>query len=151
MNLIHGHDKKLLKFLGPCSYFQGHIGKETSKFRPKTFKYTFSLEWFNGLYPNLHDLKPRHDKSWCDLCDLDLIIQGYIRKKVKFRLKLIKCALSSERVSGCYLHLDKINFGTILLFSRLHNKKLLSLGKSYQICEEAGDVSKFTQFVWSGK
>ena len=21
------------------------------------------LEWFNGLYPNLHDLKPRHDKS----------------------------------------------------------------------------------------
>ena len=45
---------------------------------------------------------------------------------------------------------DKI-FGTIFLFSRLHNKKLLSLGKSYQICEEAGDVSKFTQFVWSGK
>ena len=21
MNLIHGHDKKLLKFLGPCPYF----------------------------------------------------------------------------------------------------------------------------------
>ena len=41
---------------------------------------------------------------------------------------------------------DKV-FGTIFLFSRLHNKKLLSLGKSYQICEEAGDVSKFTQFV----
>ena len=30
---------------------------------------------------------------------------------------------------------DKI-LGTIFLFSRLHNKKLLSLGKMYQICED---------------
>ena len=29
------------KFLGPGPYFQGHIGKETSKFMPKTFKCTF--------------------------------------------------------------------------------------------------------------
>ena len=41
---------------------------------------------------------------------------------------------------------DKI-FGTIFLFSRLHKKKLLSLGKTYLICEESADVSKFTQFV----
>ena len=45
---------------------------------------------------------------------------------------------------------DKI-FETIFLFSRLLKKKLLSLGKSYQISEELADVSKFTQFVWSGK
>ena len=45
---------------------------------------------------------------------------------------------------------DKI-FGTIFLFSRFHKKKLLSLGKSYLISEESTDVSKFTQFVWSGK
>ena len=42
-------------------------------------------------------------------------------------------------------------FGTIFLFSRLRKKKLLSLGKSYLICEESADVSKFTQLVWSGK
>ena len=40
---------------------------------------------------------------------------------------------------------DKV-FGTIFLFSRLHKKKLLSLGKSYLICEELADVSKFTKF-----
>ena len=40
---------------------------------------------------------------------LFLISQGYIEKKVKFRLKLIKRALSSERVSGDYLNLDEIN------------------------------------------
>ena len=161
MNLKHGQDKKLLKCLGPWPYFQGHIGKETSKFRQKTVKCTFSLEWFNGLYPNLHDLKRRHDKSWCDFCDLELIIQGCIRKKSQIRLKLIKCALPSERVSGYYINLDEINiwlwqkmicevFGTIFLFSRLHKKKLLSLGKSYLICEESADVSKFTKFVWAG-
>ena len=33
----------------------------------------------------------------------------FLEKKVKFRLKLIKCALSSERVSGYYLNLDEIN------------------------------------------
>ena len=31
---------------------------------------------------------------------------------------------------------DKV-FGTIFLLSRLHKKKLLSLGKSYLICEES--------------
>ena len=44
---------------------------------------------------------------------------------------------------------DKV-FGTIFLFSRLHKKKLLSLGKSYLLCEESADVSKFTKFVWAG-
>ena len=42
---------------------------------------------------------------------------------------------------------DDKNIGTIFLFSRLHKKKLLSLGKSNQIYEESADVSKFTQFV----
>ena len=41
---------------------------------------------------------------------------------------------------------DKV-FGTIFLVSTLHQKKLLSLGKSYLICEESADVSKFTKFV----
>ena len=45
---------------------------------------------------------------------------------------------------------DKV-FGTIFLFSRLHKKKLLSLGKSYLICEESADVSEFTNFVRAGK
>ena len=45
---------------------------------------------------------------------------------------------------------DDKNFRTIFLFSRLHKEKLLSLGKSYLICEESTDVSKFTQFVNSG-
>ena len=45
---------------------------------------------------------------------------------------------------------DKV-FGTIFLYSRLHKKKLQSLGKSYLICEELADVSKFTKFVWAGK
>ena len=44
---------------------------------------------------------------------------------------------------------DKV-FGTFFLFSRLHKEKLLSLGKSYLICESA-DVLKFTKFVWAGK
>ena len=39
---------------------------------------------------------------------------------------------------------DDKNFRTIFLFSRLHKKKLRSLGKSYLICEESADVSKFT-------
>ena len=39
---------------------------------------------------------------------------------------------------------DKV-FGTIFfLFSRLHKKKLLSLGKSYLIYEESANVSKCT-------
>ena len=42
---------------------------------------------------------------------------------------------------------DDKNFGTIFLFTRLHKKKLLSLGKGYLICEESADVSKFTQLV----
>ena len=47
---------------------------------------------------------------------------------------------------------DDKDFGTIFLFSRLHiEKKLLSLGKSYLICEESADVSKFTKFVCAGK
>ena len=41
---------------------------------------------------------------------------------------------------------DKV-FGTIFLFSGLHKKKLLSLGKNYLICEESADVSKFTKAV----
>ena len=45
---------------------------------------------------------------------------------------------------------DDKEFGTIFLFSRLHKKKLLSLGKSYPIYEESVDVSKFTK-VLSGK
>ena len=108
MNLIHGHDKMLLNFWDPDLIFKVTLEK-TSKLRPKTFKCTFSFEWFNGLYPNLHDLKPRHDKSRCGFCDLDLIIQGKIGKKVKFRVNLIKWALSSERVSGYFLNLDEIN------------------------------------------
>ena len=40
---------------------------------------------------------------------------------------------------------DKV-FGTIFLFSRLHKKRLLSLCKSYLICEESADVSKFTKY-----
>ena len=39
---------------------------------------------------------------------------------------------------------DDKDFGTIFLFSRLHKKKLLSLGKSYLVCEESADFSKFT-------
>ena len=108
MNLIHGHDKKLLKCFEPWPYFQGYIGKETSKFRSKTFKCTFSMEWFDELYPNLHDLKPKHDKSWCGFVTLTLLFK-VTWKKVKFRLKLIKCALSSERVSGYYLNFDEIS------------------------------------------
>ena len=42
---------------------------------------------------------------------------------------------------------DDKDFGTIFLFSRLHKKKLIRLGKSYLICEESADVSKFTEFV----
>ena len=39
---------------------------------------------------------------------------------------------------------DKV-FVTIFLVSMLHQKKLLNLGKSYLICEESADVSKFTK------
>ena len=40
---------------------------------------------------------------------LTLLFKVALEKKVKFRLKLIKCALSSERFSGYYLNLDEIN------------------------------------------
>ena len=81
MNLIHVHDKKLLKCLGPWPYFQGHIGKETSNFRQTIFKCTFSLEWFNGLYPNLHDLKPRHDKVDAVFVTLSSLFKVALEKK----------------------------------------------------------------------
>ena len=40
---------------------------------------------------------------------LNLLFKVALEIKVKFRLKLIKCALPSERVSGYYLNLDEIN------------------------------------------
>ena len=56
-------------------------------------------------------------------------------------------------VFGLYQYLimtkdDKV-FGAIFLFSRLHKKKLLSLGKSYLICEESADVFKVYQIYMS--
>ena len=45
---------------------------------------------------------------------------------------------------------DKVFIMTRLIFKVTLEKKMLSLGKIYRMCESA-DASEFTKFVWAGK
>ena len=57
-------------------------------------------------------LKPGHDKKLIQFWRLWPYLQGRIRKNPNLGQKLIKCALSFERIGGFYRNLDEINTWT---------------------------------------
>ena len=97
INLIHGHDIKMIKIEDLDLIFMVTRGKETAKLRPKILKCTASSECVRDYTQTCMILKPGHDKKWIRFWIPWPYFQGCIRKKVRPKSKCMRIILGDDQ------------------------------------------------------
>ena len=97
INLIHGHDIKMIKIEDLDLIFMVTRGKETAKFRQKILKCTASSECVRDYTQTCMILKPVHDKSGYGFGYLDLIFKVALEKKVRPKPNCMRIILGADQ------------------------------------------------------